>query len=375
MIRHPQNQYTPDFVSPPGETLQETLDELGMTQAELADRTGRPKKTINEIVLGKAAITSETALQLELVLGVPATFWLRREQQYREWLARQEEENRLRNQTGWLREIPLQQMISYGWVKKLEDPVRQLREVLNYFGVASPDQWHTLYEGAVAFRRSTAFQANPAATAAWLRQGELRAQKIECASYDPEKFRQALFRIRALTVQPPQVFEPELRRECARAGVAVVLIRELPGTHVCGATRWLTPDKALIQLSLRYKTDDQLWHSFFHESGHVLLHGKREIFLETDNGKGAQEDELQAREEEANRFAAHTLIPPAQFQYFTTRYDYRSIGAIQAYAREIGIAPGILVGQLQHEGLIPYKNCNGLKRRFEWQQSPEVNPR
>jgi HTH-type transcriptional regulator/antitoxin HigA len=371
MNKHPQNQYTPDFVSPPGETLLDTLETLGMTQAELANRTGRPKKTINEIVQGKAAITSETALQLELVLGVPATFWLRREQQYREWLARQEEENRLRNQTGWLREIPLQQMISFGWVKGFEDPVRQLREVLNYFGVASPDQWRTLYEGAVAFRRSMAFQANPTATAAWLRQGELKAQKIECAPYDPEKFRQALSRVRSLTVQPPQVFEPELRKECARAGVAVVLIRELPGTHVCGATRWLTPDKALIQLSLRYKTDDQLWHSFFHESGHVLLHGKREVFLETANGTGVQEGEVQRREEEANRFAAHTLIPPVQFQYFTTHFDYRSMAAIQAYAGEIGIAPGILVGQLQHEGLIPYQNCNRLKRRFQWAAEAE----
>jgi HTH-type transcriptional regulator/antitoxin HigA len=45
-----------------GETLAETLDALGMSQAELAQRRGRPHKTINEIIRGTAAITAETAL-------------------------------------------------------------------------------------------------------------------------------------------------------------------------------------------------------------------------------------------------------------------------------------------------------------------------
>jgi addiction module HigA family antidote len=77
--------YTPDHVSPPGETLLETLEMLGLSQAELAERTGRPKKAINEIVQGKVAITPETAMQLELVLKVPATFWLAREEKFRAW--------------------------------------------------------------------------------------------------------------------------------------------------------------------------------------------------------------------------------------------------------------------------------------------------
>jgi HTH-type transcriptional regulator/antitoxin HigA len=81
-----KNEYTPEEVSPPGETLAETLEAIGMTQAELARRTGRPLETINEIILGKTAITAETALQLERVLNVPAAFWNNREAQYREAL-------------------------------------------------------------------------------------------------------------------------------------------------------------------------------------------------------------------------------------------------------------------------------------------------
>jgi len=79
-----KNQYCPDEVSPPGETLLEVLEERGITQAELAERTGRPRKTINEIIKGKAAITPETALQLERVLGVAASFWNARETRFRD---------------------------------------------------------------------------------------------------------------------------------------------------------------------------------------------------------------------------------------------------------------------------------------------------
>src|ERR1700752_4082045 len=97
-----KNQYVPDSVSPPGETLLEVLNERGMSQADLAERTGRPTKTINEIIKGKSAITPETALQLELVLGVSASFWNSREQHYREALARKKEADSFATQLDWL---------------------------------------------------------------------------------------------------------------------------------------------------------------------------------------------------------------------------------------------------------------------------------
>jgi addiction module HigA family antidote len=79
-----KNQYTSDFVTPPGDTLLETITAVGMTEAELAERAGCPNKTIVEIIQGKTEITPDMALQLEAVLGVPASFWMNRENQYRE---------------------------------------------------------------------------------------------------------------------------------------------------------------------------------------------------------------------------------------------------------------------------------------------------
>jgi addiction module HigA family antidote len=359
-----QNQYTPDYVSPPGETLLEILEERGMTQAELAERTGRPKKTINEIINGKAAITPETALQLELVLGVPARFWNNRERLYREALARREEKERLQKQIDWLNLIPVTAMIKLRWIQRYRDKVKQLREVLNFFAVASPEQWEEIWcKTHIYFRKSQAFQSDPGSVAAWLRQGEIAATEIPCATYDAYKFKEALLQIRTLTVKPPEIFQPTVVQLCAEAGVAVVFVPELPKTRISGATRWLNSNKALIQLSLRYKTDDHLWFAFFHEAGHILLHGKRDIFLE---GKGVASIEDRDKEEEANNFAADTLIPPAELKRFLASSQQRSKAGIEHFAAEIRIAPGIIVGRLQHDGVLPPSHCNDLKQRFQW---------
>ena len=92
-----RNQYVPDRVTPPGEILLEKLEEIGMAQADLADRTGRTRKSVNEIIKGKAPISPEIALQLEIVLAIPARFWANADGQYREFLAREEQRRRLGN--------------------------------------------------------------------------------------------------------------------------------------------------------------------------------------------------------------------------------------------------------------------------------------
>lgn len=361
-------QYQPDFVTPPGDTLLEVLASIGMSQAELADRTGRPRKTVNRIVKGKASITPETALQLERVLRVPASFWLNRERIYREHLAREQERSSLARHLEWLKSFPVNAMVKLGWIEGCDDLIDQLREVLKFFGVASPDQWAELWlVPATKFRQSKAFESNPGAVAAWLRKGELEAQKVECEDYSEDRFESALAEVRHLTREPPKMFLRGIQSACSKAGVAVVFVPELPKTRTSGATRWLTPSKALIQLSLRYKTDDHLWFTFFHEAGHILLHGKRDVFLEYD---GERDD----KEREADRFSAEFLIPAEKYRNFKPTGRYYSRADILSFAEHLGIAPGIVVGRLQHEGRLPRARCNDLKVRLDWNSLDVPSP-
>jgi len=324
---------------------------------------GRPHKTINEIIHGKATITPDTARQLEHVLGAPASFWNNREQAYRAFLAAQAERERLQGAGDWVRRFPVNDMVRLGWIKRHGDKVEQTRELLRFFGVASPAQWQECWANPQAsFRRARSFDSQPEALTAWLRQGEITAQRIACRPYDAEAYRRALRDVRQLTAASPEVFVSALQGHCAQAGVAVVFVPQITGAKVSGATHWLSPDKALIQLSLRYKTDDQLWFSFFHEAGHILLHGKREVFLEYEDGDGEKEDE-------ADRFAAEFLIPSRELASFLEKQApgrYPSTHSICAFADALGIAPGIVAGRLQHDGHVPFTHYHDLKRRFEW---------
>jgi addiction module HigA family antidote len=359
MSNHALNRYAPDSVTPPGFHLQEKLDEIGMTQTDLASRIGRTRKTVNEIITGKAPIEPETALQLERALGIPARFWNNAERQYRDHMVRQAERGRLEGQSDRLKRFPVQAMRKLGWLPKRSDPVETLSDLLTFFGVASFSTLDQLGSRLCAsFRQSAVHRVEPDAVLAWLRKGELDARAILCQSFDKDRFRSALSEIRPLTSRPVPEAVPQLVRLCASSGVAVVFVPELPGTRTWGATRWLTPDKALIQLSLRGKTDDQLWFTFFHEAGHILLHPKKDIFIELENT-------VDSREDEANRFAADLLIPPGAWQLLR-RTQPKSAVEITLFARQHHIAPGIVVGRLQREKLIPWRNLNHLKTRLHF---------
>lgn len=352
--------FEPDFAVPPGETLLETIESLSMSQAELSVRAGLSTKTVNQIVQGKAPITPETAIRLERVTGVPAPFWLGLESNFRAQLSRQDESRQLEVQLEWLESVPVRELARRGAIESGNDRVGTLRAVLNFFGVSSVETWKDLWlSPSAAFRKSKAFRGKPGAIAAWLRLGELQAHGIQCEPYDKERFETALGAIRKLTAESPSVFEPRMRELCATSGVALVIVREIPGAPVSGATRWLSPDKALIQLSLRYKSDDQFWFSFFHEAGHILRHGKKLGFME-DGEDGSE------YEEQANAFAASFLIPREHETRLTT---LKSAASILEFSKAIGIAPGIVVGRLQRDKIILFSQCQQLKRRFEWEAS------
>ena len=357
-----RNEYTPENVSPPGASLADLLDERSLSQRELAKRMGRPTKTINEIIKGKTAITQDTALALELAVGVPASFWNAREARYREHLARAEQRQEMGLHADWVRLFPYAEMAALGWVAASSRVAEKAHELLKFFSIAKPEQWGEVYEQPQAsFRRSPKVKGKAAPISAWLRRGEIQAEAIRADTYDAERFRAALPALRAMTLTPdPKEFVRSLRNACAKVGVVVVFTHELKGCGVSGATRWLSSDHPLIQLSLRYKTDDHLWFTFFHEVGHVLLHPKkRTVFLDADGGTGSPE------EDEANRFAANTLFELTALKAFVSAGVFTA-DAIRVFAAAQGVSAGIVVGRLQHDRILPFGHHERLKAHFAW---------
>lgn len=347
--------YEPDVVLPPGDHLVEILEERGMNQVDLAKRTGLSAKHISQIVNASASVTVDTALLLERATNVQAQVWNRLEAAYREHLSRLGEEEELAADAGWLDALPLKELIKGGHVLPGRTPADQVRKVYEFFGVANHRAWEAVWLKPTAYRKSKAFASDPGAVAAWLRIGEIQAADVRTDSFNRQAFIEGLREVRALTCEPdPGNWWPRLRELCASSGVVVIAEPEIKGARINGAARWLGSDRALLQLSLRHRWSDIFWFTFFHEAAHLLLHSKKETFI-NDEGKHS------GVEQEADAFASRELIPD---QYVAELADLTNVEDARDFAARIGIAPGIVVGRLQHDGRWSYKEGNSLKQRL-----------
>jgi HTH-type transcriptional regulator/antitoxin HigA len=354
--------FLPNWASPPGETISDILDERNLSITDFARQIGATLDFSKELLQGKATVTRDLAMKLEHALGGSADFWVNRESHYRNDVARLQSDAMSALSEEWLKELPLRDMTAFGWIKPSAPITEKVAECLRFFGVPNVEAWRETYRGileSAAFRTSPTFDSQSVAVAAWLRQGEIESASINCRPWDVMRFRTSLSEIRALTrKRNPSVFIPELQRMCAECGVAVVIVRAPAGCRASGATLFLSPTKALILLSFRYLSDDHFWFTFFHEAGHLVLHGKDDLFLEGMESCSTQE------EQQANDFAASTLIP----EHFQSEMESLPLDGREVirFARKAGVAPGIVVGQLQHLGLITRMQLNNLKTRFNW---------
>ena len=182
------------------------------------------------------------------------------------------------------------------------------------------------------------------------------AEKQNCAGYDEPRFRSVLRQVRCLTRDPMPDAVQEARRLCSEAGVALAVVDPLPKVRLSGAAWWYRRGKPVIALTGRHRSDDHLWFSFFHEAAHLLLHSRREIFIDDLSPDG---DDVEAQ---ANVWAANFLLPRQHWRRFVASGVFGS-SDVQEFAQDQGIAPGIVVGRLQHEGLIPWNHLNHLKKK------------
>jgi len=357
--------FEPDWVVPPGATMAGILAARSLTREGFAEALGESVETVHRLLLGLEVVDNGLAERLSGCLGSSSRFWMSREAQYRSDIERLRQRETAAARQMWLKQFPVREMTTLGWIRNLRFPDEVAQECLSFFGVPDVAAWQSRYAGAMsaaAFRMSGAARTDPGAVTAWLRWAELIASRTPCAPWDMEAFKERLGKVRRLTWRKdPATFLPLLRKLCAEVGVAVVVARTPKGCPASGATRFLSPSRAMMVLSFRYRSDDQFWFTFFHEAAHLLLHGSDALFLEGGSEMGSDE------EREANEFAGAMLVPRERSEEFLALRPGKD--AILRFARQVGVAPGLIVGQLQHQGRVPMDDrLNNLKRRYAWDQ-------
>jgi HTH-type transcriptional regulator/antitoxin HigA len=350
-----------NWVSPPGATLVDFVDEQGKTLVDLANEMNCQVSFLKSIVNGTAAINSELALALSRVTGVSSNFWLNREKQYRDHLVRIE---LLRaDENSWLSNLPTADMANFGWIEKANSKPKKLLNCLLYFGVASVEEWRSRYGNLIsetAFRISDRFSQKQESIAAWLRQGELQVANHLSEDWNKDKLIEVIPRLRDITNDPnPSSFIPKLRATLSTCGVLLAIVKSPQHCPASGAAYWLGGKKPLIILSFKYLSDDHFWFTFFHEIAHLILHTNYSLILESGDSN------VSNIEQEANSYSENILIPKIHQSEFL-QLNPKNLRGILKFSKKIGVSKGIVVGQLQHKSIIPGYMLNKLKVRYSW---------
>lgn len=348
-----------EYVIAPGETIVELLDANCMTQLDLAAKMGITKKNINEIIKGKAPITNSTALKLEYIFKIPASFWNNLESSYRDSLERKKDRESIIEDEKYLLNIPYSEMAkrNWDWIEKTRDSYEKVVNLRKFFSVASLG-FDTELKRRLAFRKSDNKNFSYDSLYCWLRYGEIQANKEEYPKFNIDLLKENTYKIRMLVNKPfLDVLDKvkELLKEC---GVALIYESHLPNTYVNGVTYKITCDKALIMISDRGKRDDSLWFTLFHEIGHLIKHSKKEVFLDLDD------TEVTDIEKEANDFARNVLIPNVYYNKFINSNKFITEQSIIDFSNEIDVSTGIIVGRLQSDNKIEWNKYNNLITRI-----------
>lgn len=348
--------YQPHKAIHPGRTVERTIEDLGMTQKQLAVRTGLSEKHISQIINGDSSITAETALLLANAIGGTASFWNNLDKNYKATLARIDQEKRLKSEEELLPNFPYSELAKLGKVKATKDRTERVFNLWKFFGVNSLS--HIQVTEAIAYRRGYVIDIKEGFLAAWLRCGEMEANKIipELPEYNMAQLKRVLPQIRSLTADMPDDFFKQTQNLLSTAGVGLVAAAHIRGTKASGATRWIN-ERPIIQLSAYGRHADKMWFTLFHEIGHVLRHGKREQFISFDSGIKSTE------EKEADDFAAKTLIPDKEYMLFLNRQDL-SKASIRKFAKQQGIHAGIVVGRLKNDKVLPFSAMQDMHSKI-----------
>lgn len=362
MVESGLRDFRPDWFSKPADALLGIMKRRNIPIEEVASALDGGMDTMRGLVRGTRAIDKALADSLAVTVGGAPAFWIRRQANYERALD-VALHNAAHELDDWLEVVPPPGSKPRGRLSEAKKRA-ELRKRMEFYGVNSLRAWHVRYgqlRDQAQFRTSRAFSSRDGAISLWLRQGELEAALTTTERWNPERLRSLLGdMLRLSRVSRPCRFLPKLRALGAKAGVAIVVARAPEGCRASGASRLVGPEKAMVLLSFRHLSDDHFWFTLLHECGHLLLHGDN-AFVD------AEDTEFDSRKEkEANEFASSCIVPPERWEEFSNlRYDRQSI---LRFSVSLGVAPGLVVGQLQHRQAIPQNRLNFLKRRWKWDE-------
>lgn len=345
----------------PGYYIEELIDDLGISQAELAMRVGTTPKTISRLVNGKENLSNEIAENLSIMLGTSVDLWLNLQAEYEKKLAEIRIRQKLDAQVDIVRLIDYNYFVLTANLPNTRDITEKVNNLCAFFKIA--DLRTLANEDFLASYRTSIKDVglkNIVNARAWLQTAINIARQQETKSFNSERFQAALQEIRKMTLENEDVFLPKLKALMTDCGVKFVILPYLKNSGVNGVVKWLDKDHVMLAMNNRRLYADDFWFSFFHEAKHVLQFKHKQMFVSYEDRKETKND----LEREADEFSGDFLIPSSKYKEYISQGRITKASVID-FANSIGVQAGIVVGRLQHDRKLASNMLNGLKVKYK----------
>lgn len=346
----------------PGYYVADMIEDMGISQAEFATRMGTTAKTLSNLVNGQINLSKDLAKKMAVMLGTGPEVWLNLQRVYDQKLIEIEMEKDFDAQKEIAGMIDYSYFVKTAGLPTARDIREKVGNLCKYFMIsnlqilAQPDFLVNFRTGI-----SNVEEKNMINARAWIQTAMNFSKNIQTDRFNADKLRAALPELRGMTVKRPEDFLPRMREIFSECGVAFVLLPSLKNSGINGAVKWVNGDRVVLAMNNRGLDADKFWFSLFHEIKHVLQQKIKTVFISTSTKEMMELDN--ALEKEADEFASSYLISKAQMKQFSPS-KYITDEEIAAFARSIGIHPGIVAGRLQHEKIIPPNRCAHLKEKY-----------
>lgn len=352
-----------DFILHPGETLAEVLDDRGMSQKELAIRTGMTEKHVSTIVNGMKSISVAFAKKLEYAFGIESAFWINLQSNYdREMLEFEELNTISKEEVSVLKNLKevIQYWSNLGWMKTEDNPVSKVLDVRRIMGISDLTDIPNLAYNAAFRAQVKNNKVNTYVLFAWQRMCEMLTQNISIADeINIEKLKNKIPKIKKIMFKNAGMIQPELEKEFAECGIAFKIVENFKGAPVQGFIKKTNDEALVLCMTIRASFADIFWFTLFHEIAHIINEDTKNTFVDFESVSSETESK-------ADDFAKNALIPLAKFNEFAIEKNY-SLGAIKILASECGVCPFIVIGRLMKEGLIEWNAYTEHRTRYKWQ--------
>lgn len=344
----------PAEVFPPGEFIKDILTDRGWTQNDLADIIDRHPSAVADLISGKKELTANWAHNLAEAFDTSPDLWMNLESAYRLSNGGSDPDNGIRERARIYELAPVREMKRRGWIANTRDDERVEADLVEFFGVTSLADEPAYLEFAARKSGSYMPQAS-AAERAWVQRVVNIAASLDLPEYDAQALRKAIPSLRAAAEHIEGV--ESVAEILAGVGVAFVVVKHLKGTKIDGACVFVE-GRPVIGMSIRYDRIDNFWFTLMHEIGHAL-EGTSTIDVDLMNARDNDSDQM-GEEVRANDFAANALINELELSDdIAAASENQGSISLEDLAAKYRIHPGVMVGRLQHRGLLSYSQGRG----------------